>query len=92
MPKIRPSPIPVLQQANAGQAVAVGTSPFVYTATQPSLAQVVGGVVTLIERSMDNGTTWLSVGILAGEFILPAGAQLRVTAPVTKPTLTVYPL
>lgn len=93
MPRIRYSQPPVMQQSNAGQAVTLtGSSPYVYAGTQPCLAQVVGGVVTLIERSMDNGTTWVSVGVLAGEFVLPAGSQLRITAPITKPTLTVYPL
>lgn len=92
MPRLKYSQPPIMQSANPGQAVTVNASPFVYTATAPCLAQVVGGVVTLIERSMDNGVTWISVGLLAGEYILPAGAQLRITAPVTKPTLTIYPL
>ncbi|OWT68088.1 MULTISPECIES: hypothetical protein [unclassified Achromobacter] len=79
------------QPAGAGQSVTVSASPFTYTATQPSLAIISGGLVTLIEVAMD-GITFVSIGILSGQFVLPRGAQLRITAPVTRPTLMVYPL
>ncbi len=91
MPRIRMAYSPVLQQANAGQTVTVSGSPFVYTATRASLAVISGGIVTLVEISAD-GVTFVSVGLLAGQYVLPAGFRLRITAPVTAPTLTVYPL
>ena len=91
MPRIRMAAAPILQTATAAQAVTVSGSPFTYEAPRAVLAVVSGGVVTLIEFSAD-GTNFVSVGLLAGQFVVPAGCSLRVTAPVTRPTLTVYPL
>lgn len=91
MPRVRMSFSSVLQTATPGQVVTVSGNPFVYTATRPSMAVVSGGVVTLVEISAD-GVTFVSVGLLAGQYVLPAGFRLRITAPLTVPTLTVYPL
>jgi hypothetical protein len=91
MPRIRMANASLMQTQSTGTPVTVTGSPFTYTATQPSLAVVSGGIVTLVETSAD-GVTFISVGLLAGQFVLPAGWSIRITAPITKPTLTLFPL
>lgn len=67
-------------------------SPYVYQNTSEANESLIvaGGTVTKIEVSRD-GVTWYTVGLLAGQFLLPPGDRLRVTYTLA-PTITVLPI
>jgi hypothetical protein len=71
--------------------VTVGTSPWVYQATQGYRETLVvsGGTVSLIEFSRD-GATWFGLGETAGMFVLDPGDRLRITHSAA-PTVTRIP-
>jgi hypothetical protein len=71
--------------------VTVGTSPWVYQATQGYRETLIvsGGTVSLIEFSRD-GATWFGLGETAGMFVLDPGDRLRVTY-TAAPTVTRIP-
>jgi hypothetical protein len=71
--------------------VTVGTSPWVYQATQGYRETLIvsGGTVSLIEFSRD-GATWFGLGETAGMFVLDPGDRLRITH-TAAPTVTRIP-
>jgi hypothetical protein len=71
--------------------VTVGTSPWVYQATQGYRERVIvsGGTVSLIEFSRD-GATWFGLGETAGMFVLDPADRLRITH-TAAPTVTRIP-
>lgn len=76
----------------APSSIAVTASPFIYRNTSSEDADVVvlGGVVTIIQRSRDNAT-WYTLGaIISGAFHLAAGDYLKITYG-TPPTMTLVP-
>lgn len=74
----------------AVSGITVGSSPFVYTA--PVVGQVVisGGTVSKIEISRDVGTTFFTIGLTSGMFLLKEQDELRVTYSAM-PTMTFIP-
>lgn len=76
----------------APSSITVTASPFIYRNTSGEEADVVvlGGVVTIIQRSRDN-STWYTLGaIISGAFHLAAGDYLKITYS-TPPTMTLVP-
>lgn len=76
-------------QQNTKFTPSVGASPYTYT-NQSGLTQiidVVGGTVSLIERSVDAGSTYTTLSGTAGEFVLPHRGLLRIAYTVA-PTVT----
>lgn len=70
-------------------AVALGVSPYEYTAPRGGSIIVSGGTVSLLEFSRD-GTTYYNVGAVAGMFRLGATDRFRITYTVP-PTTTFVP-
>jgi hypothetical protein len=70
--------------------IVVGSSPFQYTATQGGTVIVNGGSTTQIAYSRD-GANFFITGQTAGMFPLSQGDILKVTYPVSVPTMTFVP-
>ncbi len=72
--------------------IAVGASAFVYPNTQafPITVLVSGGTVTSIEISRNGGSSYTLAGLIAGQYSLQPGDQMRVTYAVA-PTMTMIP-
>jgi hypothetical protein len=70
-------------------------SPFTYQNTTPTPIVVIVSLgtstISLIEFSRD-GSTWDTIGLLAGTFPLNPNDRLRVTYAVGTPTMTYYPM
>jgi hypothetical protein len=75
----------------APASISVTASPFTYTNASTGLQQVVvsGGTVSLVQ--IQRAATPISVGLLAGSFILAPGDQAVVTYTVA-PTMTAVQL
>lgn len=67
----------------------VTASPYVHTAATQQLCRVNGGTVSLIEISIDGGTTYLGTGKTSGYFRLGANDKLRITYTVA-PTVAAH--
>lgn len=72
-------------------AVTVGPSPFQYTPAVMVYAVVTGGTVSDLSMSRDGGTTFIELGITAGQVTLEAQDILQITWSGTPPTLTAVP-
>jgi len=71
-------------------SITVGNSPFTYTAAMAGQVIVNGGTVSAIALSRDGGTTFLTLGVTQGMFLLKPQDELRVTYSVV-PTMTFVP-
>jgi hypothetical protein len=68
--------------------IAVGASPFTYTAPYPMAVVLSGGTVSLV--SYRRGASLVALGLLSGIVELNTGDSLQVTY-LTTPTMTAIP-
>lgn len=71
-------------------AVTLTGSPYVYSATRRGSVIVNGGTVSNISFSRDGGTTYYTIGTVAGMFLLNASDLLKITY-AAPPTVTFVP-
>jgi hypothetical protein len=72
------------------EPVTLTGSPYVYSAVRKGALIVNGGTVSAIEFSRDGGTTYFTVGTMAGMFTVNASDLLKITYAVA-PTVTFVP-
>lgn len=70
-------------------AIAVGASPYTYTAPYPMAVAVTGGTVSLL--TYKRGGVSVGLGITGGLIELNTGDSLTTTWAVSAPTLTAIP-
>jgi len=78
-----------LPPANVEPVTLTG-SPFVYSATRRGSLIVSGGTVSAVAFSRDGGSTYYTVGTVAGMFTVSASDLLKITYTVA-PTVTFVP-
>jgi len=72
------------------QIITPDASPYVFENSFPGSLIVTGGTVTMVEISRD-GSTFYNLSMLAGEFFLCPGDQLRITY-ILAPTIVWFPI
>jgi len=72
------------------EPVTLTGSPYIYSASRKGALIVSGGTVSAIAFSRDGGTTYFTVGTVAGMFTLNASDLLKITYTVD-PTVTFVP-
>lgn len=72
------------------EPVTLTGSPYVYSATKKGCVIINGGTVSAVAFSRDGGTTYYTVGTVAGMFTVNASDLLKITYTVA-PTVTFVP-
>lgn len=85
--------VPPGRTFTAASAVTIGASPHTIEHLDfwPASYSIAGGTVSLVELSINGGSTWTDIGIIAGVVTLRQADQLRITYS-NAPTVTKLPI